>query len=40
MKFWQGYLTLGDEKHAELIWSGVALAMWLRHQRNLMVSLR
>jgi len=35
MKFWQDYLTLGDEKHAELIWSGVALAMWLRHQRRM-----
>ena len=27
MKFWQEYLTLGDEKHAESLWSGVALAM-------------
>ena len=35
MQFWQEYLTLGDEKHAELIWSGVALAMWLRQQRKL-----
>jgi asparagine synthase (glutamine-hydrolysing) len=40
MKFWQNYLTLGDEKHAELIWSGVALAMWLRHQRNMNAGLR
>ena len=40
LKFWQDYLTLGDEKHAELIWSGVALGMWLRHQRNMMVNLK
>ena len=40
MKFWQDYLTLGDEKHAELIWSGIALGMWLRQQRNMMVNLR
>jgi asparagine synthase (glutamine-hydrolysing) len=35
MKFWQEYLTLGDEKHAGFIWLGVALAMWLRQQRKL-----
>jgi hypothetical protein len=35
LKFWQEYLTLGDQKHAESLWSGVALAMWLRNQRKL-----
>ena len=40
LKFWQDYLTLGDEKHAELIWSGVALGMWLRHERNMNANLR
>jgi len=39
LKFWQDYLTLGDEKHAALIWSGVALGMWLRQQRNMKVKL-
>ena len=39
MKFWQDYLTLGDEKHAGLIWSGVALGMWLRHERNMNANL-
>lgn len=35
MQAWQEYLTLGEEKHAEWIWSGVALAIWLRRQRKL-----
>jgi asparagine synthase (glutamine-hydrolysing) len=35
-RFWQEYLTLGDEKHAELIWSGIALAFWLRQQRKIL----
>jgi asparagine synthase (glutamine-hydrolysing) len=35
MKFWEAYLTRGEEEHAELIWSGIALAMWLRQQRRL-----
>jgi asparagine synthase (glutamine-hydrolysing) len=35
MKFWQEYLTLGEEKQAVLIWSGIALAMWLRRHRNM-----
>jgi asparagine synthase (glutamine-hydrolysing) len=35
MKAWQGYLTSGDETHAEWLWSGVALAMWLQQQRKL-----
>lgn len=34
MQAWQEYLTLGEEKHADWIWSGVALAMWLRRQRE------
>jgi hypothetical protein len=34
MKAWQQYLTSGDENHADWIWSGVALAMWLRQQRK------
>jgi asparagine synthase (glutamine-hydrolysing) len=33
--FWHEYLTLGDEKHAEMLWSGVALAFWLRRQRGM-----
>jgi len=37
MKFWDEYLILNDETHAELIWSGVALAMWLRRQREMKV---
>ena len=35
MKFWDDYLSRGDEENAELIWSGIALAMWLRQQRTL-----
>ena len=35
MKFWEEYLTCGDEEHAALIWSGIALGMWLRQQRRL-----
>ena len=40
MTFWQNYLTRGDEKHADLIWSGIALALWLRRQRELQASWR
>ena len=40
MQAWQGYLALGDETHAEWLWSGVALAFWLRRQRTLQASLR
>ena len=39
LKFWSDYLTLGDEKHAEMLWSGVALAFWLRLQRTVAVNL-
>ena len=35
MGFWDEYLTVGDETHAEMIWSGVALALWLRRERNI-----
>ena len=35
MGFWDEYLTLGDETHAEMIWSGVALALWLRREKNI-----
>jgi asparagine synthase (glutamine-hydrolysing) len=35
-KFWQEYLTAGDEKHVLSLWSGVALAFWLRRHRNMM----
>jgi asparagine synthase (glutamine-hydrolysing) len=35
MKFWDDYLSRSDEEHADLIWSGIALAIWLRHQRRL-----
>lgn len=40
MEYWDDYLILGEEKHAELLWSGIALAMWLRHQRNTNVYLQ
>ena len=36
--FWQDYLTRGDERQVVLIWSGIALAMWLRLQRNMSAS--
>ena len=39
MQAWQEYLTLGDETHAEWLWSGIALASWLRRQRKLRASL-
>jgi hypothetical protein len=35
MGFWQAYLTRGDEKEAESLWAGAALALWLRGQRSL-----
>ena len=35
LKFWQDYQIRGDEKNAESLWNGVALAMWLRQQRKL-----
>jgi asparagine synthase (glutamine-hydrolysing) len=35
MSYWQEYLTEGDETHASLIWSGIALALWLRRHRNM-----
>ena len=35
MKYWEDYLTRGDEGQAVSLWSGVALAMWLRRQRQL-----
>jgi asparagine synthase (glutamine-hydrolysing) len=38
-RFWQEYLTAGDETHAELIWSGIALAFWLRRHRNMVAAL-
>jgi asparagine synthase (glutamine-hydrolysing) len=40
MKAWHEYLTAGDEKHAEWLWSGVALAMWLRRQREMQIILQ
>ncbi len=39
-KFWQEYLTRGEEKHASQIWSGIALAFWLRRHRNMVRDLR
>ena len=33
--FWHEYLILGDENHSEMLWSGVALAFWLRRQRHM-----
>ena len=39
MKAWQAYLTAGDERNAEWLWAGVALAFWLRRQRMLFGSL-
>jgi hypothetical protein len=38
--FWHEYLTAGEETHAELIWSGVALAFWLRRHRNMLAALK
>jgi len=35
MKYWREYLTHGDESRAVLIWSGIALALWLRRHRHL-----
>jgi asparagine synthase (glutamine-hydrolysing) len=35
LKFWHEYRTFNDEKHAEMIWSGIALAMWLRQQKKM-----
>jgi asparagine synthase (glutamine-hydrolysing) len=40
MKFWHEYLSRGDEKHADLLWSGVALALWLRRHRAMEMSIR
>jgi asparagine synthase (glutamine-hydrolysing) len=39
-KFWQEYLTRGEEKHADQIWSGIALAFWLRRHRNMISDLK
>jgi hypothetical protein len=39
MQAWQAYLTLGDEAHADWIWSGIALAFWLRRQRKIQANL-
>lgn len=38
-RIWQEYLTQGDEKNAMLIWSGIALAFWLRRHRNMVRDL-
>ncbi len=37
---WQDYLTQGEEKHADQIWSGIALAFWLRRHRNMVRDLK
>jgi hypothetical protein len=37
--FWHEYLSLGDEKHAEMLWSGIALAFWLGRQRDFNANL-
>jgi asparagine synthase (glutamine-hydrolysing) len=39
-RFWDEYLTHGDETHSHLIWSGIALAFWLRRHRNMVASLK
>jgi asparagine synthase (glutamine-hydrolysing) len=39
-RIWQEYLTQGDEKNAMLIWSGIALAFWLRRHRNMVRDLK
>ncbi len=39
-KFWQEYLTHGEEKNAAQIWSGIALAFWLRRHRNMIRDLK
>jgi len=33
-QFWDDYLARGEEKEAESLWAGTALAMWLRQQRR------
>jgi asparagine synthase (glutamine-hydrolysing) len=33
--FWHEYLAFGNENHSEMLWSGVALAFWLRQQGNM-----
>jgi len=38
-RFWQDYLTRGDETHAEQLWSGIALAFWLRRHKNFVAGL-
>ncbi len=39
-KIWQAYLVRGDETDAGLIWSGIALAFWLRRHRNMIRDLK
>jgi asparagine synthase (glutamine-hydrolysing) len=39
-RFWQDYLARGDEAHAEQLWSGIALAFWLRRHRNMVRDLK
>jgi asparagine synthase (glutamine-hydrolysing) len=39
-KYWHEYLVQGDEKNAVLIWSGVALAFWLRRHKNMIRDLK
>jgi asparagine synthetase B (glutamine-hydrolysing) len=34
MTFWDEYCLQSDETHAESLWSGIALAMWLRNQKD------
>lgn len=37
--FWNEYLAFGNEEHSEMLWLGVALAFWLRRQRDLTANL-
>jgi asparagine synthase (glutamine-hydrolysing) len=39
-KIWRQYLKNNDETHADLIWSGIALAFWLRRHRNMVRDLK
>jgi asparagine synthase (glutamine-hydrolysing) len=39
-KIWNEYLTEGEEKDTGQIWSGIALAFWLRRHRNMIRDLK
>jgi asparagine synthase (glutamine-hydrolysing) len=39
-KYWQEYLKRGDETNALQLWSGIALAFWLRRHKNMVRDLQ